>query len=132
MTSLLKSMPSPTKIREELERMVLKDLLGPVGGALDERPADVAIAHQTFDRRELERERHGVRRRLGVTKIKLPTPLLPGNNKKRVGFYRLVADLAARSLRREPLKVDITDLELGLGQCRRCCEDQRGCRAPEN
>jgi hypothetical protein len=32
MTSLLQSIPSPTKIREELEQMVLRDLLGPVGG----------------------------------------------------------------------------------------------------
>jgi hypothetical protein len=40
MTGLLQSIPSPTKIREELERMVLKDLLGPVGGPdeeIDER-----------------------------------------------------------------------------------------------
>src|SRR5437588_4884253 len=36
MTSLLRSLPSPTKIREELERMVLKDLLGPVGGPEEE------------------------------------------------------------------------------------------------
>ncbi len=36
MTSLLQSIPSPMKIREELERMVLKDLLGPVGGAEEE------------------------------------------------------------------------------------------------
>ena len=36
MTSLLSSIPSPTKIREELERMVLKDLLGPVGGPEEE------------------------------------------------------------------------------------------------
>jgi hypothetical protein len=36
MTSLLSSLPSPTKIREELERMVLKDLLGPVGGPQEE------------------------------------------------------------------------------------------------
>ena len=36
MTSLLQSIPSPTKIREELERMVLKDLLGPVGGPEEE------------------------------------------------------------------------------------------------
>ncbi len=33
---LLHSLPSPTKIREELERMVLKDLLGPVGGPEEE------------------------------------------------------------------------------------------------
>ena len=32
MTSLLQSFPSPTKIGEELELMVVKDLLGPVGG----------------------------------------------------------------------------------------------------
>src|SRR5271157_1803011 len=36
MTSLLNSIPSPTKIREELERMVLNDLLGPVGGPEEE------------------------------------------------------------------------------------------------
>ena len=36
MTSLLDSIPSPTKIREELERMVVKDLLGPVGGPEEE------------------------------------------------------------------------------------------------
>ena len=36
MTSLLNNMPSPMKIREELERMVLKDLLGPVGGPEEE------------------------------------------------------------------------------------------------
>jgi hypothetical protein len=36
MTSLLQSIPSPTKIREELERMVLKDLLGPVAGPEEE------------------------------------------------------------------------------------------------
>jgi Helicase conserved C-terminal domain len=36
MTSLLHSIPSPMKIREELERMVLKDLLGPVGGPEEE------------------------------------------------------------------------------------------------
>src|SRR6516162_11305884 len=35
-TSLLTSIPSPTKSREELERMVLKDLLGPVGGSDEE------------------------------------------------------------------------------------------------
>ena len=34
--SLLQSIPSPTKIRDELERMVLKDLLGPVGGPEEE------------------------------------------------------------------------------------------------
>jgi hypothetical protein len=32
MSSVLQSIPSPTKIREELEQMVLKDLLGPAGG----------------------------------------------------------------------------------------------------
>ncbi len=32
MTSLLQSLPSPTKIRDELEQIVLKDLIGPVGG----------------------------------------------------------------------------------------------------
>src|SRR5271165_1840938 len=36
MTSVLQSIPSPTRIREELERMVLKDLLGPVGGPAEE------------------------------------------------------------------------------------------------
>src|SRR5436190_3154119 len=36
MASLLQSIPSPTKIREELERMVVKDLLGPVGGPEEE------------------------------------------------------------------------------------------------
>src|SRR5205807_3138890 len=36
MASILKSIPSPTKIRDELERMVLKDLLGPVGGPEEE------------------------------------------------------------------------------------------------
>ena len=36
MTSLLQSIPSPTKIREELERMVVRDLLGPVGGPEEE------------------------------------------------------------------------------------------------
>src|SRR5262249_32699217 len=35
-SSLLCSIPSPTKIREELEQMVLKDLLGPVGGSEEE------------------------------------------------------------------------------------------------
>jgi hypothetical protein len=35
-SSLLRSIPSPTKIREELEQMVLKDLLGPVGGPEEE------------------------------------------------------------------------------------------------
>jgi len=34
--SLLQTIPSPMKIREELERMVLKDLLGPVGGPEEE------------------------------------------------------------------------------------------------
>ena len=34
MTGILQSIPSPMKIRAELERMVLKDLLGPVGGPL--------------------------------------------------------------------------------------------------
>src|SRR5438445_8455679 len=34
--SLLRSIPSPTKIREELEQMVLNDLLGPVGGPEEE------------------------------------------------------------------------------------------------
>ncbi len=32
MISLRSRIPSSTKIREELERMVVKDLLGPVGG----------------------------------------------------------------------------------------------------
>src|SRR5947209_3274352 len=36
MAGLLHSIPSPMKIREELERMVLKDLLGPVGGEAEE------------------------------------------------------------------------------------------------
>ncbi len=36
MTSLLQSIPSPTKIREELEQIVLRDLLGPAGGPEEE------------------------------------------------------------------------------------------------
>src|SRR5947209_14717604 len=36
MAGLLHSIPSPMKIREELERMVLKALLGPVGGPEEE------------------------------------------------------------------------------------------------
>ena len=36
MTSLFQSIPSPVKIREDLERMVLKDLLGPVGAPGEE------------------------------------------------------------------------------------------------
>ena len=36
MASLLQSIPSPMKIREELKRMVLRDLLGPVGGPEEE------------------------------------------------------------------------------------------------
>ena len=36
MTSILQSLPSPTKIREELERMVFADLHGPVGGEAEE------------------------------------------------------------------------------------------------
>ena len=36
MPGLLQSIPSAMKIREELEQMVLKDLLGPVGGAEEE------------------------------------------------------------------------------------------------
>ena len=36
MTNLLRAIPSPRKIREELERMVLLDLLGPVGGPEEE------------------------------------------------------------------------------------------------
>jgi hypothetical protein len=36
MTGLLQSLPSPMKIREKLEPMVLKDLLGPVGGPEEE------------------------------------------------------------------------------------------------
>src|SRR5947209_13668763 len=36
MNSLLQSIPSPTKLRDELERMVIKDLLGPVGGPEEE------------------------------------------------------------------------------------------------
>src|SRR5258708_4730045 len=35
-SSLLRGIPSPMKIREELEQMVLKDLLGPVGGPEEE------------------------------------------------------------------------------------------------
>jgi len=35
-TPVLQTIPSPMKIREELERMVLKDLLGPVGGPEEE------------------------------------------------------------------------------------------------
>src|SRR4051794_35002022 len=34
--SLLSSIPSPRAIRDELEQMVLKDLLGPVGGPEEE------------------------------------------------------------------------------------------------
>src|SRR5260370_25863942 len=36
MTNLLQSTPSPMKIRDELERMVLADLLGSVGGGAEE------------------------------------------------------------------------------------------------
>jgi hypothetical protein len=36
MSNLLQSTPSPMKIRDELERMVLADLLGPVGGEAEE------------------------------------------------------------------------------------------------
>ena len=36
MSSILQSIPSPMKIREELEQMVLNDLLGPVGGPEEE------------------------------------------------------------------------------------------------
>src|SRR5260370_20357349 len=36
MANLLQSIPSPMKIRDELERMVLADLLGPVGGEAEE------------------------------------------------------------------------------------------------
>src|SRR4051812_32058363 len=36
MTAILQSIPSPMKIRDELERMVLADLLGPVGGPEEE------------------------------------------------------------------------------------------------
>lgn len=36
MTNLLRAIPSPMKIREKLERMVLLDLLGPVGGPEEE------------------------------------------------------------------------------------------------
>jgi len=36
MTSTLQSLPSPTKIRDELEQIVLNDLLGPVGGPEEE------------------------------------------------------------------------------------------------
>ena len=35
-TSILQSIPSPMKIREELEQMVLNDLLGPAGGPAEE------------------------------------------------------------------------------------------------
>jgi len=37
MSSLPHSIPSPMKIQEELERMVLNDLLGPVGGPEEEK-----------------------------------------------------------------------------------------------
>ncbi len=36
MSSILQSIPCPMKIREELEQMVLNDLLGPVGGPVEE------------------------------------------------------------------------------------------------
>ena len=36
MSNLLQSIPSPMKIRDELEQMVLNDLLGPVGGPEEE------------------------------------------------------------------------------------------------
>jgi hypothetical protein len=36
MPGLLQSIPSSMKIREELEQMVLKDLLGPAGGPEEE------------------------------------------------------------------------------------------------
>jgi hypothetical protein len=36
MNSILEGVPSPTKIREELEQMLLRDLLGPVGGLQEE------------------------------------------------------------------------------------------------
>ena len=42
MTSLLNNIPSPMKIREELERMVLNDLLGPVSGP-DEEIAEPSV-----------------------------------------------------------------------------------------
>ena len=42
MTNLLQSIPSSMKIREELERMVLKDLLGPVSGS-DEEIAEPSV-----------------------------------------------------------------------------------------
>jgi len=35
-STILRGIPSPMKIREELEQMVLKDLLGPVGGPEEE------------------------------------------------------------------------------------------------
>jgi hypothetical protein len=35
-TPILQSIPSPTTIRQELERTVLSDLLGPVGGPDEE------------------------------------------------------------------------------------------------
>jgi hypothetical protein len=44
MTSMLQSIPSPMKIREELERMVLNDLLGPVGGPEEEIEEQTGIA----------------------------------------------------------------------------------------
>jgi len=36
MSDILQSIPSPMKIREELERMVFADLHGPVGGEAEE------------------------------------------------------------------------------------------------
>src|SRR5438132_1154190 len=36
MTNILQSIPSPMRIRDELEQMVLADLLGPVGGPEEE------------------------------------------------------------------------------------------------
>jgi hypothetical protein len=36
MTSILQTAPSPLKIRDELEQMVLLDLLGPAGGESEE------------------------------------------------------------------------------------------------
>ncbi len=42
MTNVLNSIPAPMKIREELERMVLNDLIGPVSGP-DEEIAEPSV-----------------------------------------------------------------------------------------